>query len=125
MQFSFRKTPVRLIDVLHDALLLVHDSGAVAGWVGAVVVLAAYGLMVAGRMPATSGRYLAANAVGSLGLGISALQLHAWQGATVNVLWLLFGLRPLGRAVQRRLARGRVGAGRSYAPTATPVAAEV
>jgi hypothetical protein len=90
--------------VHHAVLPLIHDAASAVGWLAAAVVLAGYALMVSGRIAADGAVYLTVNAVGSLGLAVSTVASHAWQSALVNVLWLVFGVHPLRRALRRRRA---------------------
>ncbi len=87
-----------------------YDVIQLIGWGGAVALLAAYGLLTAGRLAATKATYLALNLIGSAALGLSTTAAHAWPSATVNVIWLAIGIGPLLRALRiRRAARRASG----------------
>ena len=79
-----------------------YDTIQLIGWVGAVALLVAYGLLTGGKLAATSTAYLAVNFFASIALGLSTAVAHAWPSATVNGLWLVIGLVPLVRAVRAR-----------------------
>lgn len=96
---------------MHSGFSSLLDAAAsTIGWVAAAAVLLAYMLLMTGRVTADSVIYLTANAAGSAGLALSMVVAHAWQPAVVNVLWLIFGIAPLVRALRGRLRR-RASAG--------------
>lgn len=63
----------------------------VLGWVGAVMVLGAYALLSARKLPSDSYTYHGINMLGSLFLIIYASYKIAWANVLVNVVWLLIG----------------------------------
>jgi hypothetical protein len=63
----------------------------VAGWLGAVALLAGYGLLSAGRIRA-GWAYQLLNLAGSVGLGVNAVAHRAWPSAAVNTVWLVIAL---------------------------------
>lgn len=77
------------------------------GWVAAVVVLGAYGLLMSGRATPTRIRYLGLNLLGSAGMAASMLTVHAWQSAAVNAIWLVFCVGPLVRRLSQRTRKQR------------------
>ena len=81
---------------------LLDLAASTVGWVAAVTVLVAHGLMMSGRIGANGVTYLSANAAGSAGLAMSMAVANAWQSAVVNALWLVFGIAPLLRVLRRR-----------------------
>ena len=58
-----------------------------AGWVGALLLVGAYGLYSLGMLNAVTMQFQAMNAVGSLGLFVYALHKKAWPPAVVFVAW--------------------------------------
>ncbi len=62
------------------------------GWIGAVGVLLAYGLLTLGRWRAESLRYQVANAVFAGLLLVWAVSISAWQSALLNGVWGLVGV---------------------------------
>ena len=68
------------------------------GWVGAVMVLIAYVLLLRHRTSADGHVYLTLNFLGSGCLAISTSVAHAWSSAAVNMIWLAIGVTPLVRA---------------------------
>lgn len=74
----------------------------VLGWVGALGVLAAYGLLTAGRWESASLRYQGANTVFAAALLVWAISISAWQSALLNGVWAAVGLVGVVRIVQRR-----------------------
>ena len=69
----------------------------IIGWLGAVLVLSAYGLLSAHRLTSRSVAYQVLNIAGSVGLVINT----AWNGAmpstVVNLIWLGIGAHALWR----------------------------
>lgn len=62
------------------------------GWIGSVLVVAAYALNISGRMRADAPFYLWANIVGSIGLILNTAYVGAYPSACVNVIWVAIGL---------------------------------
>ena len=69
----------------------------VLGWLGAVCVLAAYGLVSAGRVHGRSRSYQIPNAIGSVLLAVNTYFYHAYPSSFVNVLWLGIAVYALRR----------------------------
>lgn len=72
------------------------------GWIGALGVLAAYGLLTAGRWDSASLRYQGANTVFAALLLVWAISIAAWQSALLNGVWAAVGLVGVLRIVRRR-----------------------
>jgi hypothetical protein len=64
------------------------NAADVAGWAGALVLIASYAANSAGAVAANSRAYQAMNASGSVGLAALARAHHAWPSFALNVLWL-------------------------------------
>ena len=75
----------------------------IAGWTGAVLILAAYGMLTAGRLTAKSVAYQVMNVVGAAGFIINSAWNSAWPSAILNVIWVGIGVVALW---QLRRARG-------------------
>jgi hypothetical protein len=69
----------------------------IAGWAGALLVLAAYGLLMTGRVTSTSALHRWLNAAGSAGLIVNSVWNGAFPGAFLNVVWLSVTLYALTR----------------------------
>jgi hypothetical protein len=67
------------------------------GWIGAALVLVAYGLLSAGRMTSRSVSYQAMNIAGSIGLVINSAWNGAVPSAVVNIIWMGIGAFALVR----------------------------
>lgn len=67
------------------------------GWLGAILILAAYGLLTAGKLSADSPVYQAANVVGALGFIANGWWHKALPSTVLNVLWAGIGLTALWR----------------------------
>ena len=78
---------VPMIDVVVDS----------AGWIGAAVLLAAYALVSAGRIPGRSVAFQALNLVGAAGLLANSAFHGAWPSSALNLIWLVLGLHAVAR----------------------------
>jgi hypothetical protein len=58
------------------------------GWIGALLLLGAYGCVSFRKLRAESMLYQLANAVGSCCLIVNTLYYHAFPSAFVNVVWI-------------------------------------
>ncbi|MGD9957285.1 MAG: hypothetical protein AB7O74_09950 [Candidatus Nanopelagicales bacterium] len=74
----------------------------VIGWIGALGVLAAYGLLTVGRWDAVSLRYQGANTLFAALLLVWAVSIAAWQSALLNAVWAAVGLVGVVRILRRR-----------------------
>ena len=74
----------------------------VIGWVGAVLILGAYGLLSSGRLDARSQIYQGMNIVGAAGFVINSGLNGALPSAAVNVIWIGIGVFALIRNVKGR-----------------------
>ena len=72
------------------------------GWVGACLLLLAYGLVSFRRLRADSLAYQFMNGVGSLFLVVNTVYYHAYPSAFVNVVWITIavtaGIRMRGQS---------------------------
>jgi hypothetical protein len=59
-----------------------------AGWLGAALLLTAYGLVSFKKMQPDSGMYQLLNAVGSALLIVNTVFYRAYPSAFVNVVWI-------------------------------------
>jgi len=69
----------------------------VVGWIGALLILAAYGLLSAGKLDAKSPAYQWLNVVGAIGFILNSGWNGAWPSAALNVIWVGIGLVALVR----------------------------
>ena len=75
----------------------------VVGWIGAVLILAAYFLLTAGRLTAKDPAYQWMTVVGAAGFIANSGWNGAWPSAILNVIWVGIGLTALTRmAVKAR-----------------------
>ena len=79
----------------------------VVGWIGAILILAGYGLLTAGRVTAKSVSYQAMNVVGATGFIANSGWNGAWPSAILNVIWVGIGMFALARIYGKRGARKR------------------
>lgn len=73
-----------------------------AGWLGALLVLGAYGLLTIKKLSSDDIRYHGLNFVGSVCLAIYALVYHAHASMVVNIIWLLIALWAIATIQTRR-----------------------
>ena len=76
----------------------------VAGWIAAVLILTAYGLLSAGKVTGKSVSYQVMNIVGAIGFVINTGYNGAIPSAVLNVIWFGIGVWAL---VKIRMSRGR------------------
>ncbi len=69
----------------------------VVGWVGAGLVLVAYGLLSAGKLGARSVPYQVMNVVGAVGMLINGYVRGALPSAALNLIWMGIGLYVLAK----------------------------
>lgn len=72
----------------------------IVGWIGAGLILAAYLLLSAGKLPAKSFAYQGMNLVGAIAFVINSGWNGAVPSAALNVIWAfiaLFALTRIGR----------------------------
>jgi hypothetical protein len=74
----------------------------VVGWAGAVLILAAYALLSAGKLTGRSLLYQAMNVFGAAGFAINGWWHRAVPSAALNVVWLLIGAIASWRILKAR-----------------------
>jgi hypothetical protein len=74
----------------------------IAGWGGAILILAAYLLLSAGRLTGQSLTYQTMNVVGAAGFVINGWWHGALPSAVLNILWLLIGAIASWRIIRKR-----------------------
>lgn len=67
------------------------------GWLGAGLLLLAYGMASAGRLPATGRGFQVLNLAGSAALAANSGFHGAWPSAALNVVWLAIAVVALSR----------------------------
>jgi hypothetical protein len=68
-----------------------------AGWLGAALILVAYGLLSSGKLDGRSAVYQWMNVIGSIAFVINSGYNGALPSAALNVIWMLIGLAALYR----------------------------
>ena len=74
----------------------------VVGWIGALLILAAYGLLSAGKLDARSPSYQWLNVVGAVGFILNSGWNGAWPSAALNVIWVGIGAVALVKIFGKR-----------------------
>jgi hypothetical protein len=65
-----------------------------AGWIGVVLILAAYALLATHVFSGTDWQYHVLNGLGAIGVVVDAAAQKNWQPAVLNAIW--FGLAIVG-----------------------------
>jgi hypothetical protein len=63
----------------------------VVGWLAAAIILAAYGMLSAGKLDSRSALYHTMNVVGAVGFVINSGYNGAFPSAILNVIWMGIG----------------------------------
>lgn len=66
-----------------------------AGWIAAVLILAAYLLVSSGRLSGRSAAFQWLNVAGAAGFIVNSGAHQAWPSAVLNVVWAGIGLATL------------------------------
>jgi hypothetical protein len=74
----------------------------VVGWLGAVLILGAYGLLSAGKLTGQSPLYQWMNVVGAAGFTVNGWWHGALPSAALNVIWMMIGAAALWRITAKR-----------------------
>ena len=74
----------------------------IVGWLGAALILLAYGLLTAGKLQARSYAYQGMNVVGAAGFIVNSGWNGAIPSAALNVVWAGIGLFAILRLARRR-----------------------
>jgi hypothetical protein len=73
----------------------------VVGWIGAILILAGYFLLSAGKLDARSRLYQWLNVVGAIGFIANSSWNGAWPSAALNLIWVGIGVVALARIAMR------------------------
>lgn len=73
----------------------------VVGWLGMVLLIGAYVLVTAGRLPGTSSLFQLMNLSGGLFLMVNSAYYTAWPSVGLNLVWIVVGCAGLIRARRR------------------------
>ena len=69
----------------------------IAGWIAALLILMAYGLLSSGRMTSNSLTFQWMNIVGAAGFIVNGVWNQAYPSAALNIAWMGIGLATLWR----------------------------
>jgi uncharacterized protein with PQ loop repeat len=72
------------------------------GWIGALLLLLAYFLLIHKNLTSRSHMYQWMNIIGSLLLGINTLVLKAYPSFLTNIIWFVIGLYGMFHIVKHR-----------------------
>lgn len=68
------------------------DVMAFLGWIGAILLLSAYFLLIHKNLTSRSSIYQWMNILGALLLAVNTLKLKAYPSFSINIAWILIGL---------------------------------
>ena len=74
----------------------------IIGWIAALLILGAYGLLTAGRLQAQSRAYQWMNVLGAAGFIVNSGWNGAIPSAALNVVWAGIGLTALWRIARKK-----------------------
>ena len=69
----------------------------IAGWIAALLILLAYGLLSSGRMTSNSLTFQWMNIVGAAGFIVNGVWNQAYPSAALNIAWMGIGFATLWR----------------------------
>lgn len=75
------------------------------GWIGTVLVLAAYYLVSTSKLKPASGLYNWMNLSGAIIIGINVAYNHAWPAVGLNFVWGLIAINGLAKSYSARFRR--------------------
>ena len=82
--------------------MMLEIAVEIIGWVAAVLILGAYGLLTAGKLEAQSRAYQWMNVVGALGILLNSGWNGAIPSAALNVIWMGIGVVALWRMAMKK-----------------------
>lgn len=92
----------------HAIGIAAHDGSfpiiEIIGWLGAAILVIAYGFVSYGLFDARSRAYQALNIVAGVLLAANSVWHHAWPSVAVNVIWTGIALGALAMAATQRRA---------------------
>jgi hypothetical protein len=74
----------------------------ILGWLGALVLVAAYSLISYGSVDGRSPTYQTLNVIGSILLIVNTVWHRAWPSSMVNVIWVGIAIGALIRGLKTR-----------------------
>jgi hypothetical protein len=74
----------------------------ILGWIGSILLIAAYWMVSRGRIDPKSTIYHGLNIVASLFLTVNTIYYGALPSATVNAIWIFIGLYYIGQLYRQR-----------------------
>ena len=69
----------------------------ISGWAGTVLIVIAYYLVSANKIPVTDKNYQWLNLVGSVLLGVNVLYRQAWPAFALEVVWGVIAIMALAK----------------------------
>lgn len=69
-----------------------NELTTIAGWIGTILILAAYFLVSSRKIKPTSSAYQLLNLFGALGVLLNTLVNKAWPAVSLQIAWSLIAL---------------------------------
>ena len=69
----------------------------ILGWIGSVLIVGSYALIITGRLAATSKRYVLANIMGGLFFVVNTYFHQAYPSMFVNIVWVIIAIVMLNK----------------------------
>ena len=66
---------------------MTQTAAQIAGWIGTVLIVAAYAAVTAKKADPRDPLILAMNLLGAIGVGISVYALQAWPALALQLVW--------------------------------------
>jgi paired small multidrug resistance pump len=67
---------------------MIFDAFSIMGWIGGVLLILAYFLLIAKKLKSHSIAYNLLNAFGGIGLAVSTFTTKSWPSVTINIIWV-------------------------------------
>jgi len=75
------------------------------GWIGSLLILAAYYLNMQHKILATSAFYIWANLIGGFCFIVNTYYHHAFPSMTLNIIWVLIAVVSLINAKKKKIKK--------------------
>lgn len=98
---------------------------SLAGWVGALVTIGAYGMVTSGRVAPGSLMFQGLNVFGASALALSASVNGAWPSAVTNLIWVGIGVHAVLSIKRTGLAAARRSMGKALQQAAAGLLARL
>ena len=67
---------------------MIFDIFSIIGWIGGILLILAYFLLIAKKIKSHTIVYNMLNCFGGIGLAISTFMTKSWPSMTINIIWI-------------------------------------